>query len=334
VRIQSKLFALLAGTFVLYGPGTFAATIPVPPGGNVQDAIDAAVDGDTIALQTGVYPGDIDFMGKAIAVVGVGEATVISGSGAGPVVRFVSGETSASKLDSVTITGGSAPSGGGILIENARPTILRNFITRNSAVSRGAAIFIEGAAAQPLIANNLIAYNDRIGFGDPHGIQTSASSPVILNNTIVRGDSNGIFLSGGGAPVVMNNIIGRNGSRGSASEARRGRGICNFVSNASILHNLFWRNAKSALLQSGQDFRRIRRAQRALESPGLTGNRDGSPKFVRRKLPADADDISASDFALKARSRAIGNGNPDPAYDNLDGSPNTIGHSGGPLAAP
>lgn len=332
MRIQSKLIAFLTGILVLHGHGAFAATIPVPPGGDVQDAIDAAVAGDTIALESGVYPGDIDFMGKAISVVGVGEATILAGSGTGPVVRFASGETSASTLDSVTVTGGSAPSGGGILIENASPTILRNYITRNSAVSRGAAIFVDGAAAQPLIANNLITYNDRIGFGDPHGIQTSSSSPIILNNTIVRGDSNGIFLSGGGTPVVMNNIIGRNGSRGSASEARRGRGICNFISGASILHNLFWRNAKSALLQSGQDFRRIRRAQRTLESPGLTGNRDGSPKFERRKLPADADDVSASDFALKPKSRAIGNGNPDPAYNNLDGSPNTIGHLGGPLA--
>ena len=89
MRIQSKLFAFLTAIIVSHGQGAFAATIPVPPGGGVQDAIDAAADGDTIALQPGVYPGDIDFMGKAIAVVGVGEATVISGSGAGPVVRLV-----------------------------------------------------------------------------------------------------------------------------------------------------------------------------------------------------------------------------------------------------
>ena len=212
--------------------------------------------------------------------------------------------------------------------------MLRNVITRNTAVSRGAAIFIDGAAAEPLIANNLVTFNNRTGFGDPHGIQTSGSSPFILNNTLVRGDSNGIFLSGGGTPVVMNNIIGRDGSRGSASEARRGRGICNFIQGASILHNLFWRNAKSALLQSGDDFRRIRRAERRFDSPDLAGNRDGSPKFVRRKLPADATDVVAADFELKAKSKAIGSGNPDPAYDNLDGTPNTIGHLGGPLAAP
>ena len=311
-----------------------AATIAVAPGSSVQAAIDGALDGDTISLSSGLYPGDIDFVGKAVSVIGVGEDTVISGTGAGPVVRFVSGETGASILDSVTITGGSAPSGGGILIENSSPTVIRNVITGNFAVARGAAIFIEGATSGPLIANNLITYNNRIGFGDPHGIQTSAASPLILNNTIVRGDSNGIFLSGGGEAVVMNNIIGRNGSRGSVSEARRGRGICNFTSNASISYNLFWRNAKSALLQSGQDFRRIRRAQRALDSPDLLGNRDGSPKFVRRKLPADAVDVVAADFLLKAKSRAIGSGNPDPGYNNTDGSPNTIGHLGGPLALP
>lgn len=326
------VFSALA-TILAIGPAR-AATIVVTPGAAVQAAIDGASSGDRIELQAGEYPGNVDFVGKNVELVGVGASTVLIGDGLGPVVTIASGEGAGAIVDSLTITGGVAAEGGGVLIVGASPTIVRNFLIGNQALARGTAIFIDGTTAAPLIANNLMAYNDRGSSGDPHGVQTSNSSPMIINNTLVRSDSNGIFLSGTGSALVMNNIIARNGSRGTKDEARRGRGICNFTATAMILHNNFWKNSKSALLQSGQDFRRVRRAQKFFDSLDLMGNTDRSPRFTRRRLAKDVAQMELRDFTLRPNSRAIGAGNPDSAYNNLDGSTNTMGHLGGPLAAP
>jgi len=309
-----------------------AATLAVAPGQSIQAAILLAADGDTIVLAAGTYEENIDFLGKSVTLVGDGPDTVIRGTGTGSVVRFASGEGPAAVLDSVTVRGGSAAAGGGVLISDASPTVIRSFILDNTALNAGSGIYIVGAESEPLIANNLIVYNRTSG-GDPHAIQTDGSSPTILNNTVAANDSNGVFLAGGGLPVVMNNVLARNGSRGNASVARRGRGICNFNTGSVIRHNLFHRNAKSALLQSGSDFRRIRRAQRVFGAASLEGNVDGNPKFARRRLARSIDAVLPTDFALRPNSRAIDVGDPDPAFNDIDGSRNTIGQLGGPLAA-
>jgi hypothetical protein len=159
-------------------------------------------------------------------------------------------------------------------------------------------------------------------------------APTIVNNTIALSDSNGIFLASGAAAVVMNNIISRNGSRGARGEGRRGRGICNFTAGSAITYNVFHRNRKAALLQGGRDFRRIRAAQRSLGGPLLAGNLDKNPRFERRRPVKTLEDFAPDHFELRANSRILGTGNPDPLYRNADGSPNTPGHRGGPLAAP
>jgi len=310
-----------------------AATINVNPGESIQAAIAAAFPGDTVQVAAGTYVEDLDFLGKDLSVVGSGFDTVVQGTGTTSVVTFASGEGSGATLESVRITGGSAQLGGGIHIVDSSPTIARNLIIDNRADFRGSGIWIDGAISTPLIANNLVVFNSRVGSGDPHGIQTNGSSPTIINNTVSSGDSNGLFLSNGGTPIVMNNILTRNGTRGGATIERRGRGICQFTPS-QVHYNLFHRNAKSAFLYLGEDFRRIRRAQRFFESPMMTGNTDGNPKFARRRLAKVVSAVDPADFLLRSNSRAIGAGDPDPAFNNLDGTRNTAGHTGGPLAVP
>ncbi len=310
-----------------------AATITVGPGESIQAAIEGAAPGDRIDVAAGTYAEDIDFGGKAVSVVGSGPDTVLHGTGTGSVVTFESGETAASVIDSMVIRGGSAVVGGGIKINGASPTVVRNIVLDNFASARGSGISVQDS--QSLIANNLLVYNET-SLGDPHAIQLADASPTIVNNTIVRNDSNGIFIAGTSAPAIKNNLLARNGSKG------RGRGICDFSpGTARISHSLFWKNRKAALLTGGTDFGKIRRANRLIGPPRLIENVDGNPEFLLRRPPAigskKAEALTIADLAALFRPnpagkrlRAIDGGDPDPAYDDRDGTRNDIGFTGGP----
>ena len=117
------------------------------PGQSIQAAIDAAADGDVLELAAGSWVEDVDFRGKAITLLGRGPETVLRGTGAGPVVTFASGETAASVLDAVTITGGVAQRGGGVFVDGASPTLLRNRIVRNRAHRQGSGIYLGAPSA-------------------------------------------------------------------------------------------------------------------------------------------------------------------------------------------
>jgi hypothetical protein len=302
-----------------------AATISVSPGESIQAVIDAATDGDVVSVSSGTYDEDLDFLGKAIAVIGAGPESIIRGTGNGPVVSITSGEGSASVLDSFLITGGLADRGGGILIEDSSPTIVRNVIFNNQARMQGSGIFVQASSA--ILSNNLIVYN-RTGHGDPHSVEVTDAAPQIINNTIVRGDSNGIILHGNSPALVMNNILALNG----------GRGICDFSTDgsAAIHYNLFFRNRKGALLVKGRNFHSIGRAEQQIGLPRLEGNRDGLPEFMV-PLPArtpGARGVTVEAFTLSTThpGAALHAGNPDPVFNNLDGTRNRLGFTGGPDA--
>ena len=323
--------SLIALAIALLGASPADGAVLAVPGDHpsVQAALEAAEDGDEIRVAPGTYVEHVDFLGKAVTVGGSGPETVLQGTGKGSVVTFASGEGPDSILDSVTVTGGSAPMGGGILIMGASPTIRRSVIADNAASSRGSGIYVGGAAAAPHIHNNLVMYNVHTA-GDPHAIQSNGASPRLVNNTVVRNDSNGMFLTGGGIAEVVNNILAFNGSR-PRGEGKRGRGICDFNEGSIIRYNLFHRNRVAALLYAGKDFRRIKRAERRLSERQLTDNRDGNPRFVRRRLPKDGTRVTPADFSLKPRARrAIGAGDSDAVFNDADGTRNTLGHTGGP----
>jgi hypothetical protein len=320
---------LLPALVLLLAPLARAADVPVPAGASIQAALDAAADGDTLVLEAGTYDGDVDFGGRAVRIVGVGPATVLRGSGTGPVVTFDEGEPADAVLDSVLVTGGMADSGGAALIRGGSPTIQRSVLVDNRAVFRGSAVTVsDGSTAR--LYNNLVIYNLTAG-GDPHSIDVTDASPEIVNNTIARGDSNGIIVRGASAPLVMNNVIAYNGS--ASPNERRGRGICDFsVGGTAVIHyNVFNRNRVGALLTDGRDFRAIRRAERRIGPPRLLGNVDGRPGFAGRVRRGLADALLA-DFVLTGRGRATDAGNPDPAFADPDGTRNDAGFTGGPLA--
>ncbi len=328
MRAIYQLLAILAIAGV--APPAFPDILPVAPGESIQAAIAAATPGDTVAVAAGTFNENLNFLGKAVTVLGVGPDTIIQGTGSGPVVTFNANEPAESILDSVTITGGSAMRGGGVYIRNSRPTIVRTVITQNQASQQGSGIYIEGNSPARLY-NNLIIYNRHNG-GDPHGVQIVGASPIFVNNTIARSDSNGMLISGAAFPIIMNNIIALNGS--SVLGDVRGRGICDFSNDqAFIAYNDFFSNRIAALLRNGQDWRRVRTLQQESGDPNIIENLDGSPAF-RRPISRNPDVAAYEDFFLKARGRqrARDRGNPDPACNDLDDSRNDMGFTGGPYA--
>jgi hypothetical protein len=197
----------------------------------IQEAIDAAVDGDTVRVAEGTYTGegnrDIDFLGKAILLTAEeGPHATIIDCGGDPLEPhrgcvFQSGEGPGSVLEGFTITNGWHYTGGGIYCDfETSPIIRGNIITGNTTYWSGGGISCY--AASPTIEQNTIAAND--GGWTGGGIFCDwYSAPAILGNTITGNEAYG----GGGIlcwfhsdAVILGNTI-----RGNTADHGGGIGV-------------------------------------------------------------------------------------------------------------
>ncbi|MHC4946413.1 MAG: right-handed parallel beta-helix repeat-containing protein, partial [Planctomycetota bacterium] len=211
----------------------FSTTIYVPDDyPSIQQAIDAAMDGDTIIVRQGTYVENIDFKGKAITVKSEqgADVTAIDGHQAGSVVTFTNGEGIDSVIEGFTLcngtgtyyknpAGGWGNHGGGIFCLFSSPTIKNNIITNNSA--EGGGIYCSGFSS-PIIDGNTIIGNP----GEYHGggiACENSSNAEIRNNSISENSAcygGGIFCGTYSSGVIENNTIAIN------SVDNIGGGIC------------------------------------------------------------------------------------------------------------
>jgi len=245
--LKNSTLALLAA----FGAAPFAAagTINVPADyATIQAAINAAVDGDLIKVAAGQYPENINTLGKAITIKGVGsrkpgKTTEITGSGSGSVVTIQSGEGAGTVLTmfaikngkgtlvngkllggGVYMTGGSDPTmidcaigfntadwGAGLFIDvGSDPLIQDCLIANNVTSSKGLGGGIYAAGLPVLDANRFAENTATTGFGG--GLYTSGSSPQVINGEF---DKNIAWYGAGmhaqgGAPVITNNLFEEN----------------------------------------------------------------------------------------------------------------------------
>jgi hypothetical protein len=221
----------------------------------IQEAIDAANDGDQIIVAPGTYQENIDFKGKGITVKSAQgpEDTVIDGGGAGSVVTFSSGEGRESVIEGFSIINGAGTAnpdaninvgGGGILCVSSSPTIKNNHIYDCSA-DYGAGILstdVNNETSSPLIIGNTI-YNN-IGVRGA-GIFTNYSSAEITNNTIreneAAGGGGGIMCWHESSPNIVNNVIHDNEAGDIGGGGIRVYNLC----NADITNNTVYGNTTS-----------------------------------------------------------------------------------------
>jgi len=120
----------------------------------IQEAIDAAEEGESVLIASGTYNERIHFRGKAITVRASGSVTIAAprtadSDSVGPTVSFVSGEGRDSVLEGVTVQGSTfqtAYAGGCVNIVGSSPTLRDCTFTRGRAQIGGGVYCAESHA--------------------------------------------------------------------------------------------------------------------------------------------------------------------------------------------
>lgn len=180
----------------------------------IQEAIDAALDGETIVVSQGTYYENIVFDDRDIIVqsseppdmpgmVFDMTKTIIDGGGVNSVVVFTGGDTST--LKGFTIQNGASFYGGGIYIDHSNPTIEDNTIKDNGVTDHGGGIYVY--YGEPNIIGNTINNNSAGLTGG--GIDLYYSFAYIIDNDI----RNNLAGFGGGICVGTHSELLPNAAR-------------------------------------------------------------------------------------------------------------------------
>jgi parallel beta-helix repeat protein len=158
----------------------------------LQEAINAAEDGDTISVADGTYKGNINFKGKSITLTSDSANTVIEGTEAGSVVTIDSNST----LSGFIITSKNIDARG-IYVKDASPTIENCTIIGNETTESGGGIY-STANSSPQIINCIITENGetvqvyggtpQISFsfvGDQGLVNTTANQQTVNTTEII-----------------------------------------------------------------------------------------------------------------------------------------------------
>jgi hypothetical protein len=220
---------------------------------DLQQGIDAAIDGDVVLVAPGNYVAVLpfDLEGKAITVISSAgpDVTTLSGTADSSTVVFHTSESRACVLEGFTIGEGADATvlTASILCNGSSPTIRGNVVQGSAPSDGGCGIRCESGAS-PLIVDNVIQDHlvRSIVLGptaEGGGISSHESSPEIVGNVIARntvlascitggcaGGNGGGIYTGGGASSIRANVITDN-------EARSGGGIWVAYGLAEIVGN-------------------------------------------------------------------------------------------------
>jgi hypothetical protein len=293
---------------------TGANSLPVIPGWSIQAAIDAALPGETVSVAPGTYHESLTLK-SGVNVIGSGfNSTFLEGIRSNSVVTAWT--VTNSQFEGFQITGGGTNSydsgvmiwGGNLMLNNNR--ILGNsngiwIVAGSSAIVRNNVVQGNGNPpgsqdsygilcdnASPLIANNLVISNRTVGLRFNRSI---ASGAQVINNTIVGNQPYGILCETDATPMIKNNIVVGNGT-----------GMAAYNLPPATSFNDVWNNSVANY------------AGGAAAGPGSLS---ADPRFNASALVL---------YALSVGSPCIDTGDPDPIFNDGDGTRSDMGAYGGP----
>ncbi len=313
----------------------------------IQEAIDAAVDGDTVIVRPGVYREHLNFLGKEISVIseaGRDSTFIESAVFQMPLVIFISQEDTGSVLDGFTLRyaqdadgigcRGSSPTirncdigyclefgrgGRAIACRDSSPRILGNRVHHNATQGRDAGVTLYGHRVGRRAE---IAFNDFFNnFGG--AIIAYAPTHLSIHHNLIRGNfGNGLAAIELGSPssashhkIYANTIL--DGYHGLRMVDRAGDSVFN-----NILAGHYGAGFKGTPSATYFDYNDIWD-----NDSGNTASPNG--------LSADPlfNNAAMGDFSLTPGSPCVDAGLPDTAYNDADQSRSDMG-SGGISAVP
>lgn len=213
--LYTIIFLLLNG-FSLY-----ATQIVVLTGGNIQNAINTAINGDTIQVQQGTYVENLSIINKNITMMSFSGAqyTLINGINGGSVLKIISsnviikgftlyngtGDTTLINVPNVGVQIDSV--GGGIFARNIGNSLLQNLIIEKNHAHLGGGIFISNSTET--IKNTIIRNNNATLFGG--GIWAVGANTSNVVNTLLYanhvGKQAGAIGANNGSQINMTHVV-------------------------------------------------------------------------------------------------------------------------------
>lgn len=317
---------------ILHVPGNY---------GLIQEAIEAAKDGDEIVVGPGRYCEAIDFLGKAIAVKSSDgpRVTTIDATGINTsVVTCCGGEEPESVLEGFSITGGSAQWGGGMRNSHSSPTVTNCTFSGNNAdigggmynsyssptvtgcaFSRNTAYTGGGGVSNEAYCNPAVTRctfsENTVGYYGGGMYNDALSNPHVTNCAFSKNKSKwgggGMYNDQYSSPTVTNCTFSRN----SSGPYRDGGGLYNNYNSSPTLANcIFWGNQPNQISQIAGSVAAISYSD--IEGGWIgVGNIDADPAFL---------DAYRGDLRLMSGSPCIDAGDnaavPDGISTDLDGN--------------